>query len=110
MTRGRRAGCIAFVVALVLVLGLVVAFFIHVELVERPAYEKFMNEPHGVDNPRYFHCAELRRILSRWFDYPYSDMHEQISKRYDRECPDHGLDVRDDIQWSPSLPPEPPSR
>ena len=72
-----------------------------------------MGEPPNIqnneqDNPRYFHCAELRRIQSRWFDYPRSDMWERIGKRYERECPDHGIDVRDYIKWSPDLPPEPP--
>jgi hypothetical protein len=99
----------AIVVALVLILGLVAAFLIYVEVGgPRQEYEDFMNRRSGVDNPRYFHCAELARIQSRWYDYPKSDMWEQIDKRYKRECPDSGVEVRDDIEWSPDLPPEPP--
>jgi hypothetical protein len=115
-----RAGVVTFVVALILVLGLVVAFFIHVELVARPAYEEQMNRPNtthrpgqaSLDDPRYQHCVELRRIRSRWWsDGPVgAGMIEKVDERYQRECPDHGLDDRPDIQWSPDLPPEPPTR
>jgi hypothetical protein len=62
----------------------------------------------GPDNPRYYHCAELARIQSRWYSYPKSDMWERIDRRYKRECPDYGLEVRDDIFWTADLPPEPP--
>ena len=97
------------VVALVLILVLVAAFLIYVEVGgPRQEYEDFMNRPYGVDNPRGRHCAELARIQSAWFGYPQSSMWEQIDVRYKRECPDSGVEVRDDIQWSPDLPPEPP--
>lgn len=116
-----RAGRIAFVVALVLVLGLIAAFAIYVEVGgPRQEYEDFMNRPNtthrpgqaSLDDPRYQHCVELRRIYSRWFsDGPVgSPMLDEIDERYKRECPDHGLDDRPDIQWSPDLPPEPPPR
>lgn len=106
-----RAAIIAFLV----ILSLIVAFFIHVELVDRPEYERFMTTPNtlrpgeaGRDDPRYQHCVELRRLQALWFDYPYADMWERLQKRYDRECPDHGSEIRPDIEWSPDLPPEPP--
>lgn len=76
----------------------------------RQEYEDRMSRPTGVDNPRYFHCVELGRIQSGWFDYPESGMWERIEQRYKRECPDDGIKVRDDIPWTADLPPEAPER
>jgi hypothetical protein len=93
---------------------LVVIFAVSTAIALALAFVIATGEPQNIenneqDNPRYFHCAELRRIQSRWFNAgPQSTMWEAIGERYERECPDHGLEVREDIQWSPDLPPEGP--